>query len=48
MKEYISDQLEAFTGDDLIKAWLVIDILGDIFGDCFVVSFGSPDPAVQA
>ncbi|MBR6214422.1 MAG: hypothetical protein IKQ67_07275 [Candidatus Methanomethylophilaceae archaeon] len=48
VKEYISDQLEAFTGDDLIKAWLVIDILGDIFGDCFVVSFGSPDPAVQA
>ena len=48
VKEYISEQLDAFTGDDLIKAWLVLDIFGDVMGECFVIPYGSPDPVIQA
>ena len=48
IKEYIMDQLEAHTCDDLIKAWLVLDIFCDIMGEGFVIPYGSPDPEKQA
>ena len=48
IKEYFVDQLETHTCDDLIKAWLVLDIFCDIMGEGFVIPYGSPDPETQA
>ena len=48
IKEYIMDQLDAHTCDDLIKAWLVLDIFCNIMGEGFLIPYGSPDPKKQA
>ncbi|MBR4685957.1 MAG: hypothetical protein IKP04_05450 [Candidatus Methanomethylophilaceae archaeon] len=48
IKEYVMDQLDAHTCDDLIKAWLVLDIFCDVMGEGFIISYGSPDPEKQA
>lgn len=48
IKEYMMDQFDAYTCDDLIKAYLALDIFSDILGEGFAIPYGSPDPKIQA